>query len=194
MSGGVSVGWFDPVALTPSPDYFAQALLRSMPKMTKAWPLRVSSITKGGEGVGVAYCVVGGHIPIHIDQVGHQDSDGRIFQFVVKTWNRPVLLTAPASEANSKTALGISDDDVPTIGIGGIELKAGQSVHFDITTHFHGVTQFPIGPKSDNVELPPRAVIVQVSGFDPHQIGLALQKAGMLIAEDRAFWDKGGVR
>lgn len=185
----VGLGWFDLTAITPDPEYFVAGVMKQMPPAQKAWPFRVSSVRKDGKGLGVAYAIVHGPIPIHLDTKGLDDSDARIWQFVMKTWERPLLLTAPVTERNTPIVLGFKDDDqLPTVGFGGLELAAGMAVHFDISELYHGVSQLPLGPKSLDVYSPPRALIVQVSGFGAGEIEPALDKASEVVAADRGFW------
>lgn len=185
---GVSVGWFDPRVFHPDPDLFVRAIRRTFaPRLRKqrAWPLAVSSIRLGGKGLGIAYAVVGGHIPVHIDTVGLDDSDGKIFQFVLETANRPLLLTAPFKEETSPIYAGFAPPDADKrVAMAGMELKAGMAVHFDITTTWHAISGMPVPMGSFTEDLAPKAVIIQVSGFQPHQIGDAVDHAARYLARD----------
>lgn len=202
---GVSVGWFDPKYLVDDTDRFLRRIKRAMPEMPPAWPLSVSSIRNTGRGVGVAYCFVKGMIPVHIDSVGLDDSDGRIWQLVMDVRNRPALMTARADERKSfvkgaeaffnphelrsAAILGVAEGSHP-FAMGFVELKAGMAVHFDITTHWHGVTQLPIHEDVSKVAAP-LAIIMQVSGFGADQLTLAVEKAKAYLGLDRGFWDRG---
>lgn len=186
---GVSIGYFDPTLFNHDIGYLTSRLKRVMPVRRKAWPLAVSSIRRNGRGTGVAYAVVDGHVPIHIDTVGLDDADGRIFQFVLEVENRPCLMTAPAGDANTPIFMGFAEG-FNTFGLGAMELHVGMAVHFDITTHFHGVSGMPLPGRSMDVDHRPRAVIIQVAGFDSTQIGDAVEHARELVRLDRGFWDR----
>jgi hypothetical protein len=184
MTAGVSIGWFTPNEMVDDlPGLVAdlQKVAREAPPAP--WPLHVLSIDRDDRPTGVAYAVMTGHIPIHIDQALPHDGDGRIFHFVLSAENRPALLTAPADRDDaSKVILGANIEG--TFGMGGFELKSGMAVHFDITKHWHGVTQLPIFPPI--ATQPPEAVFVQVAGFRSHQINPAFQKARLVISQDLA--------
>lgn len=191
---GVSVGWFTPTDFFPDVDRFVRQIRKVMPFRHKSWPLAVSSIRQRGRGTGVAYAIVGGHIPIHIDSIGLDDSDGNIFQFVLHVENRPALLTAPATDQNTPVLQGFAPPDVnPLFGMGGIELRAGMAVHFDITKHFHGVTSLPTGESDMNADHSPKAVIIQVSGFLAANIEAAVEHAKTMLLLDEPWWDPQGL-
>lgn len=191
---GVSVGWFDPHGLYPDPQGLVDAIQHMLaPRLrkTRAWPLAVSSIRANGKGVGVAYALVGGHVPIHMDTVGLDDSDGRIFQLVLAVENRPAILTAPETAGSTPVFAGFAPPTVPgTFALGGFELKTGQAVHFDITTTWHGVTGLPVPMESLQDDLSPKAVIVQVAGFAREEVGAAIAHAAHWIALDVAVSSK----
>jgi hypothetical protein len=185
---GTSIGWFETTALYPDPEGLIRAIagmLAPRLRRQRAWPLAVSSIRAEGKGVGVAYALIGGHIPIHRDTVGLDDSDGRIFQFVLTTDNRPLLLVAPGAGTTDLIYQGIAPPSVPqTVALGGVELKPGMAVHFDITENWHGIGAMPMPMESLQDDLTPRAIIVQVAGFAAEQIGMALEHAAYWIARD----------
>jgi hypothetical protein len=187
---GVSIGWFDPALFNHDIGYLTKRLKRAVPIRHKAWPLAVSSIRRDGKGTGVAYAIVGGHVPVHIDSVGLDDAGGALFHFVLETENRPAVLTAAATENNTPPVLGLTEVSQP-FGLGVIELRVGMALHFDITTHFHGVTGLPVPMVSMAKDLSPRAVLVQVSGFEAHQIGDAVEHAREIVRLDRPVWDAG---
>lgn len=187
-STGLSVGWFDPALFHPEPRKLIRGITRMLrPRLRKnrAWPLAVSSVRSGGVGTGVAYALVGGHIPMHIDSVGLDDSDGRIFQFVLETENRPLLLATVARDDNTPIFMGFAPPTVQrTVALGGLEMKAGMSVHFDITKYYHGVSGMPVPMESLQDDLQPRAVIIQVAGFHAAAIDDAVAHGMNVIAAD----------
>lgn len=185
----LSIGWFEPKAFYQGVEYFTRHLRRAMPVVDRTWPLRVSSIRMNGKGTGVAYAIVDGHIPMHIDQTGIDDSDGRIFQFVLETSNRPMLLSTPARIANRDIMFGNAKGYQNAFVMQALELKPGIAVHFDITEYWHGIGGLPVFGKSVGIDVSPSAVIVQVAGFAANQIGDALEKAVELVRRDRPFWD-----
>jgi hypothetical protein len=185
---GLSVGWFDPALLHHEPQKLIRGitrLLRPRLRRNRAWPLAVASVRAGGRGTGVAYALVGGHIPMHIDSVGLDDSDGRIFQFVLETANRPLLLATVAGDENTPVFMDFAPPTVKrTVALGGIEMKAGMAVHFDITRYYHGVSGMPVPMDTMQDDLQPRAVIVQVSGFHAAAISDAIAHAVNVIVAD----------
>jgi hypothetical protein len=187
---GISVGWFEPTAIVADPAGLVKAIKNTFgPRLrrTKAWPFAVSSLRHERKGVGVAYALIGGHVPIHKDTVGMDDSDGRIFQFVLEVENRPALLLSPERDETALAFLGcVPPTQAATFPMGGVELRVGHAIHFDITTTWHGITGMPVDMESLQDDIAPRAVIVQVSGFAADQIGAAVDAAAYWIAADIA--------
>lgn len=184
---GVSVGYFDPALFNVDPDSLARGIRRVMRIRNRSWPLAVSSIMRSGYGTGVAYAMVDGHIPMHIDTKGLEDWDGKLFQFVLEVENRPLLSVVEQNPDLDPHVLGTAEDRKP-FKMGAVELIAGRAVHFDITTHWHGVSSLPMPARSIAANHTPRAIIIQVAGFEAEQIEQAISFAAPLIQADRAFW------
>jgi len=190
----LSVGFFDPSMLAPDTDVLAQAIrhtFRRQVAQRPSFPLHVASIARSN----VSYALVGGHIPMHRDPVGDFETDGRLFQLVLATWNRPVLLTATDTPEH-KALIGGESQAWNGLGMGAIEMRAGMALHFDITTLWHGVTSFvqEADERAPSRALLPQAVIIQVAGFDAGDIDGAVLRAIALVTADVATSTAGAAR
>lgn len=187
---GVSIGYFDPAMIVGDAVAMTKAIEKTFAsKLTAsaAFPLYVGNIGKSR----VSYALVGGHIPIHRDPVGENDVDGRIFQLVIGVRNRPLLLTAPGTDETNALIAGTTGA-WHGIGFGGVELRAGMAVHFDITQTWHGIGCLPGHCDDQYVDrlsgrgrtMLPMAAIIQVSGFDATDIDGAVSAACAMVTAD----------
>lgn len=182
--GKIALGYFTPAALVRDVAGFC-ARVRSLSAMTaRGFPLAVQQV-RGEDGkCPMAYAVVNGPIPIHVDPPNGNEASSSIFQFVMEAENRPALLTADTSDTNSKAILGISS--MKGWGMGCLELRPGIAVHFDTARTWHGISGLPTG------ETPPQepgAVILQVPWEDSAQIERALSIARQSLVADGRFAD-----
>ncbi len=187
---GISVGWFDPVTLHPDTAALSRAMKKLMAvrlRRTRGWPFAVQSIRWQHEDVGVAYAVIDGPVPLHIDELGLTTNDGQVFHFVIEVENRPAFVTAGRDTRYGEVLSGITPPTEPlSFGLGGFELKVGQAVHFDITQTYHGVIGLPVPRESTYSDVTPRAVVIQVGGFPREDIESALLKAAHWIQTDES--------
>lgn len=190
MQQGLSIGWFDTWGVHPQPQALVSAIERLLsPRLrrTRAWPFAVASLRWEHRDIGVSYALVGGAIPLHMDALGSGERGGQTFQLVMAVENRPALLYAQHQDGTLSEAI-LRGTAPPTeqqiFYAGGVELKAGMAVHFDITRSFHGIIGLPIEPGDGNAA--PKAVIVQVTGFGASEIGKAIAHAASCIAIDEA--------
>lgn len=180
----IGLGFFTPGALVRDVPAFC-ARVRSLSALTpRGFPLAVEQ-TRDEEGKSpMAYAVINGPIPIHIDPPNANERTSSIFQFVMETENRPALLTADASSDVSRAILGISERKA--WGMGCLELRAGAAVHFDVARTWHGVSGMPTGETPPGE---PSAVILQVPWEDSAQIERALSIARQSLVADGRFSD-----
>lgn len=194
---GVSIGYFTPEAIVDDVAAFTRSVSRVIGKCLPAFPLELRTV----EGLSHAYAKVDGHIPLHIDSVGKHTSDTKIFQFVFATENRPMLLTGAAGDPGggnvvdqqrSKIMLNIHDkEEVATTGFGATELVAGMFVHFDVSKIWHGVTAAPVPMRELGLRQDPKAIIIQIIGYEAHEYAEAHNTMHKMLYEDRAYWMSG---
>lgn len=180
----IGLGYFTPAMLVRDVPAFC-ARVRSLSSLTpRGFPLSVQQV-RGEDGkCPMAYAVVNGPIPIHIDPPNANERTSAIFNFVMEAENRPALLTADGSRENTGAILGVSDKRA--WGMGCLELKAGSAVHFDISRIWHGISGLPTGEKPPGE---PMAVILQVPWDDSRQIQRALSIARQALVADGRFSD-----
>lgn len=178
----VGLGFFTPSTLVRDVDAFCARVRALSALTTRGFPLSVQQVRDEEGKCPMAYAVINGPIPIHIDLPNRNESSSSIFQFVMEAENRPALLTADASQENSGVILGISDKKA--WGMGCLELKSGLAVHFDVARTWHGISGLPTGETPPGE---PAAVILQVPWDDSRQIGRALSIARQSLVADGRF-------
>lgn len=182
--GGVSVGFFTPLAVVRDVPAFCGRIRRLLPVASRGFPLAAEQI-KGQDGkAAIALAVVSGSVPVHINQPNANEESSSIFQFVFQAENRPCLLSAPADERTTKAVL--MPDQRSKFAMGALELVPGRAIHFDITAHFHAIVGMPTG---DPVAAEPEAVIVQVPWPRAEAIGHAIGIMQRTLRADERFAD-----
>jgi hypothetical protein len=138
------------------------------------------------EETGVSFVAITGAVPIHLFHGRGGEKSKPMFHLVMAHENRPALMTA---QADPKTSQGILiPGSKKTWGMGCLALEAGQVVHFDIMTTWHGITGLPTGGKPWNID-DMGAVIIRVPSPDPAAIQRAVAIARQAIVADGRFQD-----
>lgn len=181
---GVAVGFFTPKALVRDVDEFCRRVKTLLPLSSRAFPLAVQQLQDETNLSPMSLAVLSGALPLHIDKPNKNEREGGIFQLIMEAENRPCLVSAVASRDTSAAILDMEQKGV--FALGGLELRAGQVVHFDITRHWHGVMGLPTG---DPVPEEPSAVILQVPWPNAREIQRAIAIAMAALRQDERFKD-----
>jgi hypothetical protein len=183
---GLCVGFWSPSLVFNDVDAVAERIKEICGPSSTGFPFVVSPVRDEKNQAVISYAVIRGHVPIHIDRPIAAEQCPSIFQCVLTTENRPVLLYARAGQVESECVLLPEPDKVSKMGLGAVELIPGRLLHFDICRAWHGITSFPTGDLM--VELP-EAVIIQVPWPRFDDPGGAIHTIERIMRRDERFND-----
>jgi len=178
---GISVGWYT----GGFPDNLGmqiRAMFRKMGRSPHA--LRRREIRANSMNVGVAYGLLSREMGLHVEPDTGQISN-ECFFFVLDAVNRPCFITAARSDLVDPIITGYAPPtEMKNFMLGAFEVKPGQTIHFDETRQWKGLTNMP-DPDGTRLEDPTAAVII-VRGFQADQLTEALGQAMAWVASDIA--------
>jgi hypothetical protein len=183
---GLSLGWFNPRSEIGDVDAVCERIREICGPANQAFPFVRKPLKDKDGTTGLFYCVIAGHVPIHIERPNAAASCSTMFTFVLDADERPVLLFAPAGQREAGCIYQPEDSKVPSMGLGAVEIWPGRAFHFDTARAFAGITSFPTG---DPLLSLPQAVVVQVPWPRAADIGGAIFAMKRLIAADPQFED-----
>jgi len=145
---------------------------------SRDFPLDVIPIAGGAGGVYIAQTV--GHIPLHTDRKS-SDQNSLIFNFVLETDARPMLMTAPSTPSIDVKILQPQTD--ATFALGCFEIRPGQVFHMDVANTWHGIGSMPYPGRWAL----PKTLIIQCEWPNPREVQNAIEKVKRSFRADPRF-------
>lgn len=190
---GVSLGWFDPLAIAPDLTGF---LMRANLEIGRG--RKGSAIGHHEAAQACYYTHVRRPTELAIKRIGYRNGAGPEWHFIMAASNRPGILLTEATEQNMvPIAIGAADPDneagpakIQPVRLNCMELVPGLALHFDSTKFWHGYTQFPVAEVPGVEQDLPSVFIIRLGKYIP-AIGDNGSMLGRAVEACRAIVDKG---